>query len=50
MQVSPEQLGINAVQVNSYLEALGILVAHKAGVNPNALRPHLLSLKELKSY
>ncbi|MBD2482027.1 DUF3326 domain-containing protein [Planktothrix sp. FACHB-1365] len=50
MQVTPERLGIQAVQVNSYLEALGILVAHKAGVDPNALRPNLLSLRQLKYY
>jgi len=37
MQVPPEQLGIKATQVNSYLEALGVLVAHKTGINPAAL-------------
>ena len=50
MQVTPELLGIKAIQVNSYLEALGILVAHKAGVDPNSLRPNILSLSELKYY
>jgi hypothetical protein len=39
MQVPPEPLGIKAHQVNSYLEALGVLVAHKAGINPAALNP-----------
>jgi hypothetical protein len=48
MQVTPELLGIKAIQVNSYLEALGILVAHKAGVDPNSLRPNILSLNQLK--
>ena len=47
MQVTPEQLGINAIQVNSYLEALGVLVAHKAGLDPNSLRPNILSLNQL---
>jgi len=44
MQVPPEPLGIKAHQVNSYLEALGVLVAHKAGINPAALSPNLSSL------
>ena len=50
MEVTPEQLGIKAIQVNSYLEALGVLVAHKAGLDPNSLRPNILSLNQLKSY
>ncbi len=44
MQVSPEQLGIEAIQVHSYLEALGVLVAHKTGINPAALSPALSSV------
>ncbi|MCJ2544188.1 DUF3326 domain-containing protein [Thermostichus vulcanus] len=32
MQVHPRQLGIPYVEVNSYLEAVGAIVAHKAGV------------------
>lgn len=43
MQVSPEQLGIKAIQVNSYLEALGVLVAYKTGINPVALSSTLSS-------
>ncbi|MDY6783735.1 MAG: DUF3326 domain-containing protein [Cyanobacteriota bacterium] len=43
MQVSPEALGIKAIRVNSYLEALGVLVAHRAGISPEALRPQLSS-------
>ncbi|MGK7919290.1 MAG: DUF3326 domain-containing protein [Trichodesmium sp.] len=46
MQVSPEKLGIKALEVNSYLEALGVLVAHKAGISPEALRPEILSIRE----
>ena len=41
MQVSPEQLGINALQVNSYLEALGVLVAHRSGISYSALSPNI---------
>ncbi|MEB3180603.1 MAG: DUF3326 domain-containing protein, partial [Nostocaceae cyanobacterium] len=37
MQVPPEALGIKCLRVNSYLEALGVLVAHKAGIHPTTL-------------
>ncbi|AKG23430.1 DUF3326 domain-containing protein [Calothrix sp. 336/3] len=33
IQVPAAPLGIKAIQVNSYLEAIGVLAAHKAGVN-----------------
>ncbi len=49
MQVSPEQIGIKAIQVNSYLEALGVLVAHKTGIDPAALSPTISSLHCLLS-
>jgi len=44
MQVPPEHLGIKAIRVNSYLEALGVLVAHRAGISAEALSPSLSSL------
>jgi hypothetical protein len=44
MQVPPEPLGIKAIRVNSYLEALGVLVAHRAGISTDSLRPNLSSL------
>ncbi len=44
MEVPPEPLGIKAIRVNSYVEALGILVAHRAGIDANALRPSFSSL------
>ncbi|GET40969.1 DUF3326 domain-containing protein [Microseira wollei] len=44
LRVPPEPLGIKALRVNSYLEALGVLVAHQAGISPAALRPHLSPL------
>jgi hypothetical protein len=47
IRVPPEPLGIEAIKVNSYLEALGVLVAHRAGISPNSLRPKLLSLAGL---
>ena len=44
LQVTPESLGIQAIKVNSYLEALGILVAHRAGISLSVLRPTVSSL------
>ncbi|NET56089.1 MAG: DUF3326 domain-containing protein [Symploca sp. SIO2E6] len=49
MQVFPEYLGIKAMRVNSYLEALGFLVAHRAGISVDALSPSLSSLHHLSS-
>lgn len=45
IKVSSQPLGIKSIQVNSYLEAVGVLVAHKAGINPSALSPKLSSLQ-----
>jgi Protein of unknown function (DUF3326) len=45
LQVPPEPLGIKALRVNSYLEALGVLVAHRTGISPAVLRPHLSPLR-----
>ena len=45
MEVPPEALGIEIIRVNSYLEALGVLVTHRAGISVNALRPSILSLR-----
>ena len=49
MQVFPESLGIKAIRVNSYLEALGILVADRAGISADALRPSITSLSSITS-
>ena len=45
MQVPPEPLGIKAIRVKSYLEALGVLVAYRAGISPHILRPSLSDLR-----
>jgi hypothetical protein len=45
MQVLPETLGIKTIRVNSYLEALGVLVAHRAGISLASLHPSLSSLR-----
>lgn len=45
IQVPPELLGIKAIRVHSYLEALGLLVADRAGISSEALRPSLSSMR-----
>ncbi|MEG4380033.1 DUF3326 domain-containing protein [Microcoleus sp. M2_C6] len=45
MQATPEKLGIKALQVNSYLEAIGVLVALRAGINPASLGADISSLR-----
>ncbi|OKH39338.1 hypothetical protein NIES2119_06245 [[Phormidium ambiguum] IAM M-71] len=47
IQVPPEPLGMKVLRVNSYLEALGVLVAHKAGIDPSALSPAISSIRSL---
>ncbi|MEM9567105.1 MAG: DUF3326 domain-containing protein [Cyanobacteria bacterium P01_E01_bin.34] len=39
MEVPPESIGIPAVTVNSYLEAVGLVTAHKAGVSLKSVLP-----------
>jgi Protein of unknown function (DUF3326) len=47
MQATPEKLGIKALQVNSYLEAIGVLVALRAGISPASLGADISSLRRL---
>lgn len=47
MEVAPEAIGIKSIRVNSYLEALGVLVAQRGGINPDALRVSVSSLCRL---
>ena len=44
IQVPPEPLAIRAIRVQSYLEALGVLVAHRAGISIDSLGPQLDSV------
>lgn len=44
MQVKPEDLGIQALRVKSYLEALGVLVTHRAGIRADSLSPQIYSI------
>ncbi|MGB7414621.1 MAG: DUF3326 domain-containing protein, partial [Thermosynechococcaceae cyanobacterium] len=41
LQVTPEALGIEAIKVRSYLEAIGVLAAQRAGLEISALTPQL---------
>ncbi len=41
LSVTPKSLGLRATRVRSYLEAIGVMVAHKAGVSVQAISPHL---------
>lgn len=47
MKVPPEVLGIKAIRVKSYIEALGILVSDRAGISADALHPTLSPLHKL---
>ncbi len=38
MRSPPELLGIPAIRVNSYLEAIGVLIADRAGIDPMTLK------------
>ncbi len=49
MAVPPDQIGIEALTLNSYLEVVGAIAAHRAGVSLDALRPDLPSLQPLDS-
>jgi Protein of unknown function (DUF3326) len=46
-QVPPQPLGVKSLQVSSYLEAVGVIAAHKAGINPSALHSTVTSLRLL---
>ncbi|CAN1344997.1 Uncharacterized lipoprotein syc1174_c [Linum perenne] len=35
---TPDKLGIEVIKVSNYWEAIGVIAAHKAGVNPHSLR------------
>ena len=45
INVTPEPLGIKIIKVESYLEALGILVARKTGIDPQVFHPDISSLR-----
>jgi hypothetical protein len=47
MQVAPSSLGISSLSVQSYLEAVGVLVADQAGVDAHRLHPAIAPLRSL---
>ncbi|MUL38574.1 DUF3326 domain-containing protein [Gloeocapsopsis dulcis] len=47
LYVPPEPLGLKTIQVNSYLEAIGVLATHKAGITPTALSSVISSMHYL---
>lgn len=47
LNVTAEQLGIKTLSVQSYLEAVGVVAAHRAGIHPASVLPHLASIQEL---
>lgn len=47
MQVTTQALGIKTISASSYLEAIGILAARKAGVNPSTLSSTIFTLQQL---
>jgi len=49
MAVTPADLGIQAITVNTYLEAVGAIAAYKAGVAHSALLPHIPPIPQISS-
>jgi Protein of unknown function (DUF3326) len=47
MRVTAESLGIKATQVTSYLEALGVLVAQRAGLDPQMFKASFSNLRSV---
>lgn len=47
MQVPPQALGMKTISASSYLQAIGILAARKAGVNPSILSSTIFPLQPL---
>jgi hypothetical protein len=47
MQVTPADLGIRSISVNSYLEAIGVLVAHRCGISLDSLSPKIDRIRRL---
>ncbi len=48
MTVKARDLGIQAIALNTYLEAVGAIAAYKAGISLTALRPQILPLSQLR--
>ena len=48
LNVTAQKLGMQVIAADSYLEAVGLLAAHRAGVHPGALSPHMSQIQALK--
>jgi hypothetical protein len=48
LSVSPESLNLRVTRVRSYLEAIGVLAAHKAGIDGRAIRSQIDPLSPLR--
>jgi hypothetical protein len=47
LDVTAPHLGLTVTPVQSYLEAIGLIVTHKAGISPHTLQPTLTNLRPL---
>ena len=45
LSITPEVLGIPVVRVRSYLEAIGVMAAHKAGISSGAIAPYMAPIQ-----
>uniref|UniRef100_A0A1D1YSQ0 Putative lipoprotein syc1174_c n=1 Tax=Anthurium amnicola TaxID=1678845 RepID=A0A1D1YSQ0_9ARAE len=43
---TPDKLGIDAIKVSNYWEAIGVVAAHKAGIDPKSLRKGIDNIKQ----
>lgn len=48
LDVTPEKMGMNAIVVENYLEAIGIISAMKSGITVESLRRPFKSIREIK--
>ncbi len=48
LNVTAQKLGMQVTAADSYLEAVGILAAHQAGVHPGALSPHIPQIQAMR--
>jgi hypothetical protein len=49
MEVTPQTLGIKAIAVRSYLEAIGVITVDRAGMSLDSFYPQIDQLKECES-
>ncbi len=47
MSVYPADLGISAISVSSYLEAIGVVIVDRAGMSLDSFKPQITSLQQL---